>query len=220
MADDSTAPGRRPIRARDTRWAGACARALARLGATPNGISVASVACALGAGVAFWATPQASGIPRALLFLAAAAGVQARLLCNLFDGMVAVEGGRRTRSGEIYNELPDRLADWAILLGAGHAAGAGPHGPVLGWAAALLAILTAYVRALGTSAGTRPHFEGPMAKPHRIAAVTVAALASGVAALAGRDVPILFWALVLVAAGSALTAARRTVAIVRELETR
>ena len=55
------------------------------------------------------------------MFLAAAACIQLRLLCNLFDGMVAVEGGFKTKSGEIYNELPDRVADVLILAGAGYA---------------------------------------------------------------------------------------------------
>ena len=50
--------------------------------------------------------------------------------------MVAVEGGRRTKSGEVFNDLPDRLSDPLILVGAGYAL---PYawGPQLGWAAGL-----------------------------------------------------------------------------------
>ena len=33
-------------------------------------------------------------------------GVLGRLLCNLLDGMVAVEGGKRSKSGELYNDVP------------------------------------------------------------------------------------------------------------------
>ena len=44
---------------------------------------------------------------RALLLLAAA-GIQLRLLCNLLDGMLAVEEGFKSKTGDIYNDLPDR----------------------------------------------------------------------------------------------------------------
>ncbi len=211
---------RRPIRARDTRWASACARFLTRSGATPNGISVASIFCGLAAGLAFFATSRTEGTTRALLFILAAIGIQARLLCNLFDGMVAVEGGLKTRSGDIYNELPDRFADWAILLGAGHAALSGPQGILLGWAASLIALLTAYVRALGASAHASQHFEGPMAKQHRMAVITLAALIATGITLAGARFPAMAWALWLVIVGSAITVVRRTLAIIRELESR
>lgn len=220
MAGTQADAQRRPISARDTRWASACARWLTRSGATPNGISVTSVGFGVLAGAAFWGTSQSEGVARALLFVGAAAGIQARLLCNLFDGMVAVEGGLRTKSGEIFNELPDRFADWAVLLGAGYAVGAGPNGATLGWACALLAILTAYVRALGASAKASQHFEGPMAKQHRMAVMTAAAVVAAGSGIAGVSWPVMNGALWIVALGSALTVVRRTLAIIRELEAR
>jgi phosphatidylglycerophosphate synthase len=134
--------------------------------------------------------------------------------------MVAVEGGLRTKSGEIFNELPDRFADWAVLLGAGYAVGAGPNGATLGWACALLAILTAYVRALGASAKASQHFEGPMAKQHRMAVMTAAAVVAAGSGIAGVSWPVMNGALWIVALGSALTVVRRTLAIIRELEAR
>ena len=45
------------------------------------------------------------------------------------------------------------------------------YGALLGWSAAVLAVLTAYVRVLGASLGTTHQFIGPMAKPHRMALV-------------------------------------------------
>jgi phosphatidylglycerophosphate synthase len=220
MSTGPTQANRRPISARETRWAAACARSLARAGATPNAISVASIVFAGLGGLAFAATGWTDGWRRASLFIGAAAGIQLRLLCNLFDGMVAIEGGLRSKSGEIFNELPDRFADWALLLGAGYAAGAGPHGPALGWAAALLAILTAYIRALGSTAGAGSHFEGPMAKQHRMATLTVAGLVAAAATAVGAEWPILQWTLGWVVVGTTLTVARRTAGIVRELEAR
>jgi phosphatidylglycerophosphate synthase len=76
----------------------------------------------------------------------------------MFDGMVAVEGGFKTKSGEIYNELPDRFADVLILAGAGYSLPSSPLLQTLGWMAAALAVITAYVRAMGVAAGTAQYF--------------------------------------------------------------
>ncbi len=177
---------------------GGVARTLARTGATPNQVSIASVVFA---GVGAWLLVDA----RPLALVGAAACVQLRLLCNLLDGMIAVEGGRRTRTGVLYNEVPDRLADATFLV----AAGIGTGVPWLGWLAALAATLTAYVRALGGALGQAQDFRGPMAKPHRMAALTAGCLAAAVetATLGSR------WTLMamlgLIAAGALATAARR-----------
>lgn len=164
---------RRPIKARDTKWAAAIARWLTNSGLSPNRISVLSVIFAAIAGTALLLTVHVDACwSRALLYLLAVIGIQFRLLCNLFDGMVAVEGGFRTRTGELFNEFPDRLSDIFVLLGAGYAAGL--YGSTLGWAAALLAVLTAYVRALGGTVGVSQAFCGPMAKQQRMAVMTIA----------------------------------------------
>lgn len=208
-------PARRPLKSRDTRWAAAIARWLAAAGFRPNGISVLSVGFAALAGAALAGTGHIGRGGQAGLFVLAALGIQLRLLCNLFDGMVAVEGGFRTRSGEIYNELPDRLADIAIFVGAGYAAGSQP---VLGWAAAVAAVTTAYVRALGASAGAGQHFVGPMAKPHRMALLTVTCLILAGLALAGsgfRLMPVALWVVIV---GCGVTMVRRCRRIVRGLE--
>src|SRR6185436_6697998 len=75
--------------------------------------------------------------------------------------------------GELFNEIPDRISDAATLIGLGYAA---HSNPVLGYIAACMAIMTAYVRAAGKVAGANQEFCGPMAKPHRMNAVTAAAL--------------------------------------------
>src|SRR5439155_17949118 len=151
---------RRPIQARDTKWATSIARWLASVGLRPNQISVLSVVFAAAAAGCLALTITSPTNGKILLFIAAAAGMQLRLLCNLFDGMVAVEGGLKTKSGEIYNELPDRLSDALVLVGAGYAFPAQPWTQPLGWAAAVLAVITAYVRTLGAAAGTAQYFTG------------------------------------------------------------
>ena len=86
--------------------------------------------------------------------------------------MVAVEGGKKSAVGGIYNEFPDRLSDTLIIVGAG-VAGASWISLTLGLLAALFAIFTAYTRVLGGAIGTDQYFTGPMAKQHRMAFLTV-----------------------------------------------
>ena len=206
---------RRPIASRNTRIAARIARALADRGVSPNRISQASMGFAALAGAAFWASGVVSGPLSGVLLALAAVGCQLRLLCNLFDGMVAVEGGRGAPDGPFWNEAPDRLADILILAGMGYGAGV----PALGWAAASLAVLTAYIRELGSAQGQAADFRGPMAKPQRMALATGAAvLAIFLPQLAG--VSILAVALWLIAAGAVLTALGRGARLIAALKQR
>lgn len=197
---------RRPLASRNTRWAQTIARRLAAMAITPNQISQASMAAAALAGLAFWLTSETQDGLRSLLFMAAALFCQLRLLCNLFDGMVAVEGGKGAPDGPFWNEFPDRVADLFILVGAGYGIGL----PALGFAAGAFAVLTAYVRELGRANGAPSDFSGPMAKQHRMAAITLAAVVSAFEGLWLGDGEVLLAALVIVALGAALTALRRT----------
>lgn len=170
---------RRPIAQRSHSWAQWLAHALAVRGAAPNTISCLSVVFAALAGLCFFATSFTDGGARVALCLGAALFCQLRLVANLIDGMVAIEGGKGGPDGPIWNELPDRFADIVILVGAGYAvAAAGLFDASLGWAAAVAAVMTAYVRELARGAGAPPDFSGPMAKPHRMFWMTVAALAT------------------------------------------
>jgi phosphatidylglycerophosphate synthase len=198
---------RRPLKSRGSGWAQALAGALARSPVTPNQISVASIAFA-GAGAAAllcWRTPAG--------LVLCALCVQLRLLCNLLDGMVAVEGGKGSPAGALYNEFPDRIADSLFLVALGHGAGL----PWLGWLCALLAALTAYVRVTGASLGLAADFRGPMAKPQRMAVLTLACLAAALELHLRGSVHALLVGAALIAAGSALTCATRTVAIATQL---
>ena len=210
---------RRPIEARNTHWAHAAARGLKQLGFTPNSVSLTSVVFAGCAGMAFYAS-RLDPAHSTLWLIGAAVLVQLRLLCNLFDGMIAVEFGLKSKSGEIYNDVPDRPADIFILIGTGYSLQSISWGSDLGWIAACLAVLTAYVRVLGVSAGASSYFIGPMAKQHRMATITGAALLTAAErSLFGTDY-ILLSALVIVSIGSAVTFFRRTFKIVKELESK
>lgn len=210
MAQDEN---RRPLASRDSGWARAIARNLSTASVTPNQISMASMVMAAVAGVAFWQAGTASGGSRVALLLVAALFCQFRLLCNLFDGMVAIEGGKQAPDGPFWNEFPDRAADILIFVGAGYGAGV----PTLGWAAAAFAVLTAYTRELGRNCGLPADFSGPMAKQHRMATTTAAAVLSLAEPLWSGHNQVLTGALWLVAVGAAITATRRAANIVRKL---
>jgi phosphatidylglycerophosphate synthase len=138
----------------------------------------------------------------------------------MLDGMVAIEGGRRTAYGEIFNDMPDRFADVMILVPAGYSLTACPWGHELGWLAGILAVLTAYVRLLGGSMGVTQYFLGPMAKPHRMAVLTAACVLSTLEPLMGWHGQILTLGLAVIIAGSAITLVRRTSRIVADLKRR
>jgi len=144
---------RRPVAARRSGWAIALAAWLARRGVRPNAISVGSLIAAVVAGACLLLAGRAEPAWRVALLILAAGLIQLRLLCNLLDGMVAIEGGLGTKRGPVFNELPDRLSDSIVLVCTGYFVGAPAWAPVLGWCAALLAVLTAYVRALAGSLG-------------------------------------------------------------------
>jgi phosphatidylglycerophosphate synthase len=211
---------RRPLKTRQRAWAQGLARVLTRAGVAPNAISMASLVFATAAGICLGWTQRAEGITRPALFLAAAACIQLRLLCNMLDGLVAIEGGRKTVYGEIFNDMPDRFADVVILAGAGYSIATFSWGRELGWLAAVLAVMTAYIRLLGGSMGVAQYFLGPMAKPHRMALLTAACVFSAFENYFGLGGQTMALALVLMVAGMLVTCARRTMRIVSDLKKR
>ena len=211
---------RRELATRQAGWAVALARWLARVGVRPNGVSLAGIVIALGAGLALALSADAEPRNRALLLIAAAAGIQLRLLCNLLDGMLAVEGGLRSKTGDIYNELPDRIADVFILLGAGYSVRHLPYGETLGWAAALMAVFTAYVRQMGGALGVTQHFIGPMAKQHRMFTLTLTCLLAALEVMTSAPPRVMRAGLIVIIVGSLVTAGRRIRRIVIEVQAR
>jgi phosphatidylglycerophosphate synthase len=82
---------------------------------------------------------------------------------------------------------------------------------VLGLAAALAAMATAYVRAVGKAAGAPSDFRGPMAKQHRMALVTFVALWHGLAPASWVPTDLMHLALYIIMALALVTALRRLV---------
>ncbi len=201
------ASNRRPIAARGSGWARLAATWLARSNVTPNQISLTSIVCAaIGAALLAW-WPTLAGL------LLCAICIQMRLICNLLDGMVAMEGGKASAVGKIYNEFPDRIADSLLIVALGYACGS----PWLGWLGALFAALTAYVRVFGGSLGFAQDFRGPFAKQQRMAVLTAACLGAAAESAWHAERYSLYIAAIVIVAGSLLTCITRTRAIAAQL---
>lgn len=210
---------RRPIAARGWSIWQPVVRRMVHAGVTANAISMAGMVAGILAGVAFVLTSYQPEFAR-WGWLAAAIFMQLRLLANLLDGMVAIESGKASVVGELYNEVPDRVSDSAILIGAGFAIGSSP---VLGCVAALMAMFTAYIRAIGKSVGAGQQFCGPMAKQQRMALLTAATIFLVFAPQTWQarlnewmPWPLMSIVLTVVIAGSLITAVRRLLRIAQQ----
>lgn len=211
MPEQPYLPERRPIASRNHALSIRTASLLAGWGITPNTISTLGMIAGILGGIAFACTTLTSW--SWLLFLFAAAMMQLRLLANMFDGMVALQINKASPVGELFNEVPDRVSDTALFVGAGYALGALPE---LGYLAAIGALFTAYIRAEGKVAGAQQEFCGPMAKQQRMAVLTIACLYAAIIPAsfqpqiaAWPKLGIIAAALAIIAAGSFLTAVRR-----------
>ena len=218
---------RRPINSRQTGWARRIAKALADRNVSANAISVFGMVAAILAGVVFAMTDNTNNaVVSRGLWLFGGFLCQVRLLCNLFDGMVAIAQAKASAKGELYNEVPDRVSDAAILIGLGWGFGGTSF---VGALAAMVAVFVAYVRAMGKTVGAANDFCGPMAKPQRMAIVTVLAGFMSFAPNQWRSgfeaqwfggfrlglTDIVLWVIVV---GSAITALRRLARTAKFLE--
>jgi len=209
---------RRPIATRNRKWAQSATAWLTSRNVSPNAISIAGMCACIAAGLALGLT---SVEYNRIFWLVAALGAQLRLTANMLDGMVALASGRASKIGELYNEVPDRVSDAAVFIGAGYAWGGNV---ALGYIATILAIFTAYVRAAGKIAGAPNEFCGPMAKQHRMLVITVVCLYSVVVPRSWQifhlddfDVGVMSLALTLIIAGCVITVLRRFKRIARAL---
>jgi len=219
LSETPYSPDRRPVPARERRASKQLAEWMAKRGVSPNAISLAGMCAGVAAGGALALTSWSS-LWR-LDFLAAALLMQLRLVANMLDGMVAIATQKASPVGELYNEVPDRVSDAAIFIGAGYATGGNPE---LGYLAACLAIFIAYIRAEGKVAGAHQEFCGPMAKPQRMFVLTVASLYCGLAPQEWQPVPatlpgwgVMAASLILILVGGLWTVVRRLVRVARAI---
>lgn len=164
----------------------------------------------------FW---QAGRAP--LLLIPAAGFCYLRLWLNMLDGMVALASGKASRTGEIANELPDRVSDVLIFVGVAHS-----HlcQPLIAYWVALFALLVAYVGTLGQAVGARREFSGWMAKPWRMVALHLGAWLTLICVWQGKrtmdfhGLTVLDWTLLAIVAGCIQTISLRVARIVRVLQ--
>lgn len=181
MSESYEPSSRRPIAGLFRGTAHAAVRVAVRAGIHPDVFSYASIVAAAISGWLFW---QSSTHPRYLAVAVAFALL--RLWLNMFDGMVALAAGKASKKGEIINDLPDRVSDVLIFAGVAHS---GWCHPLSAYWVAIAALIVAYVGLFGQAVRVQREFSGVMAKPWRIVALSIGALATMFLVLADRP----FW---------------------------
>ena len=205
---------RRPIAGMFRKTAHAAVRVAVRAGIHPDVFSYASI---VAAGVSAWFFWQSRTHPRFIVIAVAFALL--RLWLNMFDGMVALAAGKASKKGEIVNDLPDRVSDVLIFIGVAHSGWCNAY---YAYWVAIAAVIVAYVGLFGQAVGVRREFSGVMAKPWRIVALSIGALATMFLVLGHRPYwfggfALLDWTHFLILAGCVQTVFVRLSRIVRAL---
>src|SRR5205823_5854650 len=210
---------RRPIATRNRKWAQAATAWLASRNVSPNASSIAGMFACIVGGLAAALTSISD---YRILWLVAALSAQLRLTANMLDGMVALGSRRASKVGELYNEIPDRVSDAAVFIGAGFAWGGNI---AVGYIATILAIFTAYIRAAGKIAGAPNEFCGPMAKQHRMLVITLICLYSAITPRSWQmitfndsQIGLMTLGLVVIVVGCVITVFRRVSRITQALK--
>ncbi len=211
MTQPDKQDNRRPLATRSARWAKWLAGVLVKSNISPNQISILSILPALAG--AWILACRASPLSPWLLVLVVLC-IQLRLLANMLDGMVAIEGGKQSSVGILYNEIPDRIADSLFIVALGYAIAL----PWLGWLGALLAAKTAYIRVLGGANGLNQSFSGPMAKQHRMFVMSLGCLLGAAELYFNGSLNTLVMTAYVIAIGAGITCITRTLAIANQLK--
>jgi phosphatidylglycerophosphate synthase len=209
---------RRPIKEIFRKMAYKATDLCVALGIKANTVSYASVVSAAIACFLLWMSPRAPW-----LLLVAPWFAMLRLYFNMLDGMVTVKAGEASPSGEVINELPDRISDVIIFAGIAHTAYANT---TLTYWVMLGMLLVAYIGILGKAVGARRQFGGLMPKPVRMYFLVLGCVVQFIAAPSPAD-PELFLGLtafdvasILILLGLAETAISRTATIFLSLSRR
>jgi len=204
-------PDRRPISARESLFSQQAAHLLTKWKVTPNYISVASIIFSAAAAGCLILTSQKNN---PIYWWLAAVFITLRLFANMLDGMVAVETGKASPIGEIFNEVPDRISDVIIFVSTGYAYGGLEFA---GYLAAIASLFVAYIRALGNFMGVNKLFLGPMAKSHRMFTLVGICIYYGVFFMFCPVPSLMSWGVWAIILGSLLTFIRRLHRIVTEV---
>jgi CDP-diacylglycerol--glycerol-3-phosphate 3-phosphatidyltransferase len=168
------------------------------IGVHPNILTGLGVLSAAAAGACLWRG----------WYLAAPPCILIRMLLNVADGQVARRTGKASRTGAVWNEFSDRLADIGLF---GGAAFAGPAGLALGLATLAAVGLVSYMGILPQTMGLARQYGGISAKIPRQIALMCAAAGQG---LWGS--PWLRAGLIIIALGALVTVGQRLLGAFRE----
>lgn len=213
---DYQPPWRRPIAQAFRRTAYAPVQWCVRMKIHANLVSCSSIGASAGAGLCFW---HAGAVPA--LLIVAVGFCYLRLWLNMLDGMVALASGTASRSGEIANELPDRISDVIIFVGVAHS---NLCHPLFGYWVAIFSLLVAYVGTLGQAVGVQREFSGLMSKPWRMVAlhvgawITLGLLWWGNGEIRFGRLTVLDWTLLAIVVGCVQTIGIRLARILRALQ--
>lgn len=161
-------PNRRPIASVFRKTAKAAVAWCVAKQVSPDLISWSSIVAATIAAASFAFHSQFPALLGAGVFFCLL-----RLWFNMLDGMVAIAANKTSKQGEMVNEFPDRISDVLIFAGIAHS-----HSSclVVGYWAAIGALLTAYVGVLSQAVTAPRQYGGLMSKPWRMVVVSFFAL--------------------------------------------
>jgi CDP-diacylglycerol--glycerol-3-phosphate 3-phosphatidyltransferase len=132
---------------------------LARLGITPNQVTLAAMLLSAGYGAALALAPQCAGLWLGLPFF-----LLLRMALNAIDGMLANATGNKTALGALLNEICDQVSDVALYLPVALLAGICQPLLVL---VVVFALLAEFAGVLAPGIGAARRFDGPMGKSDR-----------------------------------------------------
>jgi phosphatidylglycerophosphate synthase len=191
-------------------WAlGPAERLFLRIGLTPDFFNFAGLACGLASGILIGAREIEWG------GLAIALGG----IADIFDGRIARARNLASPYGTFIDSTLDRFVEVFAFLGFVYYLRAMPFGPLIATAALAGSLLVSYTRARGESLGVTCK-EGLMQRAERLALTFLACLldAPVTAALGWAPGRLVFGVLALIAVGTFVTAAHRTVWISARLK--
>ncbi|MWG34023.1 CDP-alcohol phosphatidyltransferase family protein [Halomarina oriensis] len=171
-----------------------------RLGLTPNAVSVAAIALAAAAGVAF-----AFGRAFPILYLAGSFLVFLNGWLDILDGALARRLNVASPAGDLLDHVLDRYADIFILVGL--AAGVGQW--ALGLAAVTGVVMTSYLGTQAQAVGLDRVYGGLVGRADRLVIVGVVGVVAWQYTDAVAGLTVVGWALVFFAVVGHVTALQR-----------
>lgn len=186
------------------------ASALARMGLTPNKVSLLSLIFALLSGISYY---YSSG---SQMYLAAAlVFVILNSFTDAVDGVMARQKNIQSDRGDLLDHVIDRYADTFIICGIFFA---GYTHWIIGTAAITGVLITSYMGTQAQAVGAGRDYGGIMGRADRLALIIMVTAANIVYPYEIYTMQLLGWVIVLIAVTSHFTALQRFLRIWGEIE--